>query len=481
MSVTATAKPIRCPRLSNNFRPWRRLILSSLALALTSFSPASAKDLSSDFIDDLAKKILQRELDLQRLNVRLHMEAANPSFNRARRTWLWDIGNAIPTESGLIAATALFFSNTRNRVLITPYPASVDGKTEFALEARNVHNHIADCKIAATIDPQIAGQVVGGAGSLLELGADCRRAFYLHKNKLDRRAVTRQVVTLKQQIDDLQQQYDALPAAHAGAYLAEGSVLKDIRNNCLGEFVRLDRNAALISTGQAIEDTVSLSRNTVGGVGNSINVLAIFRNNKRLNGEGALLNLTAASMITARPFLSNIGGWLAKRSNNQLTKELLGGAQTVNDERLASDLETLKSCHAQSAALAKTRLAIYGTQLDRYRGEKELAEEEKTKAKQTVLRRFRESIYGPTKLAQSTLNVIIGFRSQNNSTADNRLDAAGNLTYTSGQIFNIAELVRERLVDEARHARQAADHMLPEQRLGRQIEAIDKMQQQLEH
>lgn len=436
-------------------------------------------------IDDIANQILDREIQLQKLNAQLHLEAANPSFNRARRTWLWDIGNALPTEGGLIAATALFYSNSNDRTINSVEVKKEDGRIKIENKRKQVRNHIPACKVAGTIIPQIAGQVVGGTGALFELGADYSRSRKLHKDKLDSSTLIKQVLVLCQQIDELQTQYDAQLAVSTNptAYGAESAVLKDIKRTSLLEFKRLETAAAKIAAGQIIEDGVSLTRNTIGATGNAINVAAIFRNNKRLNGQGAILNLIAASLITTRPIMSNVGCYLASKLNEHRVELNFPELKSIpeQDNSFNKDMGRLESVSAQNSNSPQlaNRLAIYRGQTEQFVEQKSLADIERKKSKQTIVRRFRETIYGPTKMAQSIMNIVIGFRRQHNSTADNRLAATANVTYTSGQAFNIAELLRERIVDESEHNKLKRTNMLPEQRIKRSLQELEVMQSQV--
>jgi hypothetical protein len=434
-------------------------------------------------LDELAKGILDRELDLQKLNAHLHLEAANPSFKRARRTWLWDIGNALPTEGGLIAATALYSAHCNDKTVSDVQVTNKDGQASIAVLRKRVPNHIPVSEVAGTIEPQIAGQVIGGAGSFYELSADYSRSRNLHKHQLNRGAVTRRVLAMINEIDARQAQFDLQAAANTSAktYMAEGKVLRDIRNKSLCEFSRLEAAAAKISVGQLIEDAVSATRNTVGGVGNSINVGAILENNKRLNGKADILNLIAASMITMRPFLSNAGNAIATKCSDHTVKKNFPDLNTKQEIEYSYDTAQLRAqCQEGSISVQMAkRLSLYARQNEKFADEEDLAQKESQKNKQVIVRRFRESIYAPTKMAQSILGIVINFRRGNNATADNRLAAAANLTYTSGQVFNIFELVRERVVDEGRHSRLEATKMLPEQRIERSLETLDSMQSQL--
>ena len=102
----------------------------------------------------------------------------------------------------------------------------------------------------------------------------------------------------------------------------------------------------------------------------------------------------------------------------------------------------------------------------------ELSDAERRADDHAAVRRYRESLYGPTKLAQSILGLNIGFRKLHNETSDNRLAAIGNTVYTAGQAGNLSELIRERIVDEMDHRNKSRQGRLPEQILQRQAQIL---------
>ncbi len=104
---------------------------------------------------------------------------------------------------------------------------------------------------------------------------------------------------------------------------------------------------------------------------------------------------------------------------------------------------------------------------------------DRKKGKQLILRRFKDTLYGPTKLSQAIIGINVSLRTRPNTTSDNQLSAAANLTYCSGQVFNITELLRERLVDEVRHRQDKDNGLLPEQRIERGLENLTRMESML--
>jgi hypothetical protein len=459
--------------------------LLSLKLALVMFfvsalisSPyASAQ---SETIDELGYKILDAELELQELNAHLHLEGANSGFEHSRRRWLWNSSDALPTEGGLIAATAVFYSHYNDKTKVVEVTNERTSAPVASVE--RIPNPISAGAEGATIIPQIEGQVSGGTGDFFELIGDYSRARRLHKNRLNGAAVRRTALSLKRRIDRMQAEYEALAStAKSKIFTLEANLLKDIRNKSLVEFNRLETNASRVLVGRVIEDGASFTRNTVGTIGNTINLVAIYEHNRRLDGEGAILNLTAATMITVRPLLSNLGSYISTKLSDHIASKNFPDIERTEEVNFASDLTQLQNACDRAAISPRMekRLIVYRKLQAQFDEDDNLASKEQQRLKQIAIRRYRESIYGPTKLAQSTMVIIVGFR-KDNPVADNRLLAAANLTYTSGQAFNIFELQRERIVDEVNHHNLKINGMLPAPRLGRSLQALKTMRSYLD-
>lgn len=447
-------------------------LLTALLAVSVICSPVAGADSK---IDSLANQILRDNLEMQLWTTKLHTLAAVPDRHRRRRAWIWDTSNAVATEVGLVGATALFFSHSNDQTSESTAVKRTNMGLVVQTERRKVRNHVPADKVAATIIPQIAGQGVGGLGALNELIQDVRRDRKLYRRGVGRKTLTKNILLNLSEIEHLQKEYDLRieeiqsnePADLIAVYRSESRLLRALVRHTVDEFERVAKRSAQLRNGNYIEDSLGFARNTVGIVGNALNVASVYRNNKRLNGQGAILNMVSGSILTIRPFLSSIGTavaskpWLRKNLN-EAPPELM----TIKEQ---SDL--LESMTVGADALAepilKDRTQIFRMELAQQKEDNSLAQAESKLLAQSVERRYRESIYGPTKIVQSGLTEVIGFRKQNNTTADNRLGATANLTYCSGQVFNILELVRERLMDNAEFRRSESAKMLPEQRLAR--------------
>ncbi|HEY9759251.1 MAG TPA: hypothetical protein V6C97_29095 [Oculatellaceae cyanobacterium] len=415
---------------------------------------------------------------MQKINCHLHLEAGNPSFWRMRRTWLWDTSNALATEGGLVTATALFYDHDEDRYGMKRSIKVDRGRVEISSSEEHYHNRVSGSSIAGDLYPQIVGQAIGGAGSLFELGTDCARTIRLRKRNLNRHAVTTRMCELDKQANDLLRQITLAANSDQNAGI-EVQLLKDIKQECLREFVRLEGQAGNILVGRWIEDGMSVTRNTVGLIGNSINANGVLRNSRIINGDGTILNLISASLITIRPFISNGGSYLANRENKKHTRRYFPEVyQNTTTPDLDSEFQRLKGEDTNDDSL-KFRKMLYKEQLAKIDDDRDLANEQKTRLRQRAARRYRESFYGPTKQAQSILGLVASFGCGTNTTAMNRISAAGNTTYMTGQAFNIMELMRERVVDENGHSQLKKENMLPEQRLERKLAQLDAMDRRI--
>lgn len=453
--------------------PIRPLLTFCLLMSLLPAHQNQCQAAEQRTSQQITGEIFARELDMQKLNGYLHLEAADPSFRRARRTWLWDIGNGLATEGGLITATTIFWKHSQDKSIVDREIKVENDRAKLRAKTKRIHNQVGGSTVAGTLYPQIVGQSIGASGAMLELACDIGSRVRIHRRHLDGNAVIRRMTMLNTETEAL---LTELRSANDVSF-EEAQLLTDFKREILQEFMRLEGQAGNIFAGQIIEDSVSLIRNSVGLIGNSINVRAVLNNNKRLNGSGNVLNFIAASLIATRPMLSNAGAAIFKRRNEKRAKQYFPELSRSTAD-LDADMLALSNRPNANPSL-KRRLRLYAEQIQKFHDERELAIFEEERAKQITVRRYRETIYAPTKMSQSVLGMILSFESGNNPTRDNRLSAAGNTSYTTGQIFNICELSRERIADEIDHNKAKREFMLPSDRVKRQLASVAHLKEEL--
>ncbi|MBN9396221.1 MAG: hypothetical protein J0H83_13315 [Candidatus Melainabacteria bacterium] len=303
---------------------------------------------------------------------------------------------------------------------------------------------------------------MGLAGAFYELIRDSQRSLYLRKNGLNGKSAIKKMVALNHEFDSTLADSDDLSDP-------ERRLLCALRDAALQEFVRLEGRAGRIATANYIEDGVSLTRNTVGIVGNALNAAGNVNYDKHMNANGNILNAIAASMISLRPLATNSASILCQHVNTQKIRKHFAIYKSDQDpldeaEKALADLKDLKN--------TSTDIENYQLYLAFLQEQSELSDAERQADDRAAVRRYRESVYGPTKLAQSILGLNIGFRKLHNATSDNRLAAIGNTVYTAGQAGNLSELIRERIVDEMDHRNKSRQGRLPEQILQRQAQIL---------
>jgi hypothetical protein len=271
----------------------------------------------------------------------------------------------------------------------------------------------------------------------------------------------------------LNDEFDRAMANDNGQTDLERRLLLALRDAALHEFVRLEGRAGRIVTANYIEDGVSLTRNTVGIIGNALNAAANINYDKHMNANGNVLNVIAASMISLRPFATNGASIVCERVNARRVRKHFPACKL--DQSPLDEAEKALADLKESKDVDKGHLDIGKCQhyLAFLREQTELSQVESRADDHAALRRYRESLYGPTKIAQSVLGLNIGFRKLHNETSDNRLAAIGNTVYTAGQAGNLSELIRERIVDEMDHRNRSRQGLLPEQILRRQAQVLE--------
>jgi hypothetical protein len=225
-------------------------------------------------------------------------------------------------------------------------------------------------------------------------------------------------------------------------------------------------------------DTIDLTRNTVGAIGNQMSLHATYIHNNGWNGTGNLLSLLSAIGITTRPWISLAGSqWDAQHAFAHVTREL----PPVNPELARSpeivqrdedQLKRLLSPNSEMQARSES-LSVEGHLLDQQTALAEMEQQSFHSGRAEAL--LRHSMYGPTKMANSTIAVIADYSNIKDRTKTNRWQAAGNLTYTCGQGLNLIEMIRNRVTDEARSYRLQEEGQTHKQLLNSRLEALDDL------
>jgi len=224
-------------------------------------------------------------------------------------------------------------------------------------------------------------------------------------------------------------------------------------------------------------EILGLTRNVVGAVGNQISVTAGYSNNNHLNGLGNLLSEISAVGITTLPSFSLLAAKINERLAHQAISRYLPRADPQWRLDIGADIVNLKnSADSNKDNLIAKRLKILSIEEQLIYPQQELAEREVLGSRRIIKQQlFRNSLYGPTKMANDLLGIIVGYDGHLDSLRMNQLSAAGNLTYTIGQGFNFCKLWQEQIGAEKQNYDQNKQRKIEQQMLQTRLALLESL------
>ena len=459
-------------------RKWCLLILAAFAGTLLNPSvPGFCAESSTPIVlqgraevDDQMASILSEELEIERFAAQYDQASNIADFAKGRRQWSYNFGNAVCTEGGLIAATALFASNTGNRHAIQ-FSTGKDGQptTKYVTIAPAIDPN----SVNGTITPQIVGQCISIAGGSFELLTTLGVVISRDRLGLSPKALDRAVLHHLDSIDN-KLKIASSNAVSNESVATELQVLKELRDRAISDYYAARLVEKRWTTWNNCQNVTGIIRNTVGCIGNSINELGRHEARRRLNGDGSILNFISASIMLVRPYFCEVWARYRMRNLEHRLAHLRSRIDSPNEGKLEENVTSLAIATNKvdrSSSLNK-RLQIYADFANDHTAI--FDHQEKRMSVLSCRSSVRGTLYAPTKQTQSMINIVTQFRPRNNQAENNRYGFVANLTYTSGQLFNISELSRQRVVDEVAHYREERAQILPTQLLAKRISLLSQ-------
>jgi hypothetical protein len=417
--------------------------LALISVAIFAFASPSAIAQASEDLDALAKEIIARQLQLAHDINLLQRENMHPE-KRARRIFIYNFGNSVATDGGLIGATGLFWSHAHNVNSTFLAPIVSNHRHIFLIGKKGRPNQISPGAVEAELNPQIVGQAFG-AGFGIEVFATALNAAKEHHA---RKLRDKQVAELKIQLDDLlahrQTLSEGISPSKAHVFDLQQRFFRAESEALISIYQRSQAESASHAAYQLVSSSTSFSRNMIGGIGNIINLYATNAHKRAINADGNLLSVIAASQIVLSPLVSNGAALMVKRDSNYPIKHPIVNIVQINS--LAGQLTG-----ESFGAMNKTQLQLYKTLEDIAARQAGFCNEQEQRNRNLVSHEFaRSEDLGSTKLTEETMGLIVSARKPRGATNDNRVNAWGNTVYTSGQSVNLAALVKRRLDEEIR-------------------------------
>lgn len=348
------------------------------------------------------------------------------------------------------------------------------------------------------------------AGVVLEATRDAVGDYKQRKRGLDAKTTKKQAMELKDAINEKLTRRDSLLANlqddDKAIAVAEGQVLRDLRDMALAEYCQFHVRAAKRKTARNVSYLNGFSAATTGGyLGSLCGLLAVAERNPRLAGPAGIGFTISGANIATGPILgrasANLAGSFAKRRLNQ---DLGPFAPSEFKEHL----NLLKTGSLREDPSLKTRIAIYQDVDALLRRQAEMNAAEKKKADKEFIERclFNAAIGGtkigwgcqlsnagfnfragpspkaptlPVKFGGKTVQVPIGKKPLSPSELFSKRVAQGATTYIPGTSLWILDTLQARTRGEMDLYAMGAQDALPYQKLNARMNELNAMENKL--
>lgn len=346
-------------------------------------------------LQELTNKILQKELELLKVNTYFRLETTDQSRFKPWRIFAFNLAGAGVANAGITTIAAERWQTWRN-------PATADRTTLKAGPLLLLVSHS-----------------IVTAGLLTEMCFDAYGDYKRKKKGLDIKTTTKKVKQNQVELDNLITQRDELIASSSEfssqdllLVNAEGRLLKDLRDLSLVEYSKFYARGIKRRISRDLSYFNGLAAATTGGyIGSLCGLLAICERKPQLAGPAGIGFTLSGAFICLAPFINRYGStWAQKIARKKINKEL-GNLNTKVAQQFEGDLTALRTLNtnAEYAALGQ-RLSVYDGVRDILTNQSKMDAAEKKKADREFLERvvFNGGV-GGTKMAWGIQLANAGF------------------------------------------------------------------------
>jgi hypothetical protein len=487
---------------------------------------AAAAPETNDPIELLTRKILQKQLELQKLNTQFRIETAMTSRWRQRRVFLYGETSATCTETSLIASISarqqLLRSLKAARGLPkgSKVPVETDdtpdssGSTTPTVSAPRTAGRVHG-RLAAANELQLTGQTVAATGDLFELGLNfahyCqtrhrnfapgqyRQRVHVIAHELESLILQRQqAIAQRNQQEHASRGERALPtqpvdqrtqlafqpnADRDALETCEGKMLSDLRDLAMVDYLEYHAATERFWVLQNTAFLLDFAKNGVGMTGNMVSVYGSHGRRPRFAGTAGVCSVVTGAIVMLQPVVGRVSGNLSGSAARRLvSKELFDVNVRTSDifetdrKRLVALQEKANRAGIASSGLAQ-RMPLYTEQEKLMREMNGYFKNERKRAHNTLVENVTfASIVGPTRVSNGVNGVVGGYRYYRDSPGRERMFLAGNISYACGTGLNMLETARVQANEELRQYRQGKLHMRTKQRFQARLQALDRLE-----
>lgn len=427
-------------------------------------------------IDRIDKTIMEKELDLLKLNANLKLHTL-PTPWAGRRWWLFNMGG----------------------VGLTAVGAYINGFTRFAYLKKTRVNRVPKYQLPDASICRITANCIMVGGGLLE---EASLVYRWWKDK--RQGVS--LPTMRKYADGVQNDVDALLAKRevlvaelpAGSnerklYESEGKVLRDIRELGVNEFVRYYSDSKSATAFFATSYFWAAASNFIAGAGGIVGYQASLtrrgtaRQRTRRGGVGGIADIISGSMNQATPLVVRLAAWAAEHdARHKLCKALDCKEEThldalhAHQEELHNLVSTTPELQVHGTVL-KDSVFAHETQIfDEH--EKIRLGDKAAKKRRLVSQMIFFTGIGAPKLVNGIGTTTAAFHWTAPSQKQKAFRDIGYCAtvYGIGYSVAMAELIRSQISNELRAAKAKREGKSAPQILRREIGVMEKLASAIE-
>ena len=452
-------------------------VLCVVFLSTCYLPPATADDLTTDKLsastsytpvsescDDLTKRIIAKEIELERFNLNYYQETTKTDRFKSSRYFLLQETNLGLLNGGFLASVA-----ERSKHISSPQRINI-----VTLEHALV--------------PRIIGPFIGMSASLLELGLDEWRDYKIGKTAFSPQKATSYVLALRAEIDELlHKREDAarvesndFTSENAKTLSTEGAVLKDIKDLLVIEFERFHIGTRSFNTFEKSLYVLNASTNAILAGAEIIPMVAAHRREGKLDGPAAVLAMIVGGMFVVTPLAGRAIGKISALHDKHSLEQTFGGEVSCSFENLSVDESHLAILNPTSETALTSRLAIYESQSKCLRERLDVASAElragRRIAAQNVL---AGALVGGTVIGSESAIACAGFQYPNNARRFNVLADAGSIGIVGGLSIAMLDNLRIHTQAELNKSKLKREGELPSQTIKARLAELAKLERAL--
>lgn len=433
----------------------------------------------------LNTKILLKEIEFAKFNIHFKQQGNVQGRWRGLRYFASQETSAAMTMSGLIGQIV---AGERS---LTATTRTVDKNTGKVTASPRPLNRTA---IQRALCSQMIGQQIGSLGALTELGINYYHSHQAKKKGYDRASALRKAVVMRHDLESLLEQRENLVAgvvmqpAQKEILKLEGEVLKDICFLTFDEYKRAHASIARFRTFQNSLFVGDFAKHTTGWTGNLLGIISQGVRNPVLNGPNGICVTISGAIIVANPIVSRELGKLMERQTLKKLNRDFGDTESKDLSIFQKDAQALKSAlaihrffGARPLTACEDRIALYETENISRQRQLDLAIEEIRAGQRSATQNILASqILGNTKMSDGIALVMSGYNFPRNTRAGFPLTVAGQIAYTSGSAYTVADNIRIQIQAERSRRRLKTKRLLPVQVYSDRLKALEELEKRVQ-